>query len=232
MSNQLSKIAAARRAVEYVQEGMLVGLGTGSTSEEMVRLLADRHMGIEVVTTSDHIEKMARDLGLRVREGFPDFSVVDLTMDGADEVDPQGRLIKGGGGALLREKLVASASLRLLIMVDESKHVPHLGLTRSLPVEIVPFGWTSICSRVEALGCRANLRLLKDGQPLRTDHGNWIFDCEFGPMDDPGSLEKSLKAICGVVETGLFLDLTSLLVTGREDGTTVIQEFSRKSATG
>lgn len=214
-----AKRAAAAKAVTFVQDGMRVGLGTGSTSEEMVKLLIEKKLRIQAAATSEKIARMAREGGIEVT---PDFEELDITLDGADEADPQGRLIKGGGGALLREKLVAQASRKLVIMVDPSKHVPRLGTGWALPVEVIPFGWKSIRSRVERLGCEARIR-----EGFITDSGNWIADCSFGPIDDPEALHAKLKSLCGVVETGLFLGMCDVLVTGNEDGLAEVQSFSR-----
>jgi ribose 5-phosphate isomerase A len=225
MAFEASKRAAAEAAVRFVQAGMVVGLGTGSTSMLMLELLARAvrdGLQIQGVPTSDVIAEQAGRLGIPLHPQYPNFLHVDLTLDGADEVDPEGRLIKGGGAALLREKLVASASSRLIIMVDESKKVPRLG--RAIPVEVIPFGWARLQKRVEELGARVQLRT-RDGEPVQTDHGNLVFDCDFGPLDDPAGTHEELKKLPGVVETGLFLGLASCLVVGSEDGTAQVQHF-------
>ncbi|MFN8607580.1 MAG: ribose-5-phosphate isomerase RpiA [Vulcanimicrobiota bacterium] len=227
MSFEASKKAAARAAVQLVEDGMLVGLGTGSTSLEMVRLLAERvaaGLRIEAVATSELIAETARRAGIPMVAGYPDFQRIDLTLDGADEADGQGRLIKGGGGALLREKLVATASTRLVIMIDESKRVQQLGQGWAVPVEVVAFGWSGLQKRIEQLGARVVLRL-KEGRPFLTDQGNYIFDCNFGPMEDPEVVHARLKKLTGVVETGLFIGLTNVLVVGNESGEAQIQHF-------
>lgn len=223
MAFEVSKRAAAEAALQFVEEGMVVGLGTGSTSLEMLRLLAQRvqaGLRIEGVATSDAIAQEARRLGVSLVGGYPNFSRVDLTLDGADEVDGEGRLIKGGGGALLREKLVAMASTRLIIMVDESKKVARLGEKWPLPVEVVPFGWARLQRQIEDLGGQVKRR-----EDFVTDQGNYIFDCHFGPMDSPESLHAQLIQLTGVVETGLFLGLTNTLVVGLEDGSAKVQHF-------
>lgn len=227
MSFEASKRAAARAAVGFVEDRMIVGLGTGSTSLFMVELLAEKVAGglkIQAVATSDAIAAEARRQGIALVEGYPDFQRIDLTLDGADEADGEGRLIKGGGGALLREKLVATASTRLIIMVDESKRVSRLGQGWPVPVEVVPFGWSGLQKRIEELGAQVELRS-KDGKVFRTDQGNYIFDCRFGAMDRPEKIHAALIQLTGVVETGLFLGLTNTLVTGTESGEAHLQHF-------
>lgn len=227
MAFEVSKMAAARAAVQLVEAGMVVGLGTGSTSLCMLGLLAEKvsqGLAVEAVATSDGIAAEARRLGIPLVEGYPNFQRVDLTLDGADEFDPEGRLIKGGGGALLREKLVATASARLVIMVDESKQVSQLGEKWPVPVEVVPFGWARLQRRIEELGARVELRM-REGRPFVTDQSNYIFDCHFGPIADPEGVHAHLIQLTGVVETGLFLGLTSTLVVGSEDGSVRVQHF-------
>jgi len=227
VSFDVSKKAAAEAAVKFVEDGMVVGLGTGSTSLHMVSLLAAKvaqGLKIQAVATSDFIADEARKQGIALVDGYPNFQRVDLTMDGADEVDPEGRLIKGGGGALLREKLVATASTRLIIMVDESKQVTQLGENWPIPVEVVPFGWARLHKRIEELGAQVQLRE-KDGKAFHTDQGNYIFDCRFGPMENPESVHASLIQLTGVVETGLFLGLTNTLIVGKESGEVLLHHF-------
>jgi len=229
MANERSKAAAATAAVGLVQAGMIVGLGTGSTSELMLQQLALRVGGglqIQAVATSRAIAQQARDLGVPLVAGYPDFQHVDITLDGADEVDPQGRLIKGGGGALLQEKLVAVASRQLVIMVDEGKLVSCLGQAWAVPVEVIPFGWSALQKRIEALGAGVKVRQAKEG-PFVTDQGNYIMDCHFGRMTEPEQVHRRLIELPGVVETGLFLNLTNTLVVGCEDGTVSVQDFRR-----
>ncbi len=227
MSQAEAKRVAAREAVRLVEPGMRVGLGTGSTSEEMMRCLAERvkqGLSIEGVPTSDAIAEMARSLGIPLAPELPDFARVDLTLDGADEVDPGGNLVKGGGGALLREKLVASASRRLVIMVDDTKHVEALCSTRALPVEVVPYGWTATLERIAALGGESLLRLAGE-KPFVTDQGNYIADVRFPPQAKPGELHDRLAAVVGVVETGLFVGLATCVITGHADGTAQSRSF-------
>ncbi|MBI3924906.1 MAG: ribose-5-phosphate isomerase RpiA [Armatimonadetes bacterium] len=228
MSRLRSKQAAAAVAVRLIKPGMVVGLGTGSTAEQMMLSLSDRisrdGLSIVGVPTSEAIAALAGDLGIPLAEDYPDFPTIDLTLDGADEVDPAGNLVKGGGGALLREKLVALASRQVVIMVDESKHVEHLGSSFAIPVEIVPFGWTHTLSRLEGLGASCALRLA-EGQPYRTDGGNFIADCRFDSIEDPAALQRTLKALPGVIESGLFCGIARLVITGTDEGSTRSQTF-------
>jgi ribose 5-phosphate isomerase A len=213
-----AKRAAAVRAVDLVRPGMVLGLGTGSTAalavEEIGRRLADgRLRDLVGVPTSEATERQARALGipLSTLEQHP---ALDLTIDGADEVDPARRLIKGGGGALLREKIVATASRRLAIVVDRSKLVERLGATFPLPVEVTPFGWTTHVAPIRAMGGEPVLRT-RDGAPYRTDGGNYILDVRFaGGIDDPERVGAELKARVGVVETGLFLGFEPEVIVG------------------
>jgi ribose 5-phosphate isomerase A len=213
-----AKRAAAVRAVDLVRSGMALGLGTGSTAklavDEIARRLADgRLRDLVGVPTSEATERQARALGipLSTLEQRP---ALDLTIDGADEVDPAGRLIKGGGGALLREKIVATASRRLAVVVDRSKLVDRLGDRFPLPVEVTPFGWTTHVAAIRAMGGEPVLRS-RDGAPYRTDGGNYILDVRFaGGIDDPERVGAELKARVGVVETGLFLGFAPEVIVG------------------
>jgi len=224
------KQAAAERAVEFVQSGMVVGLGTGSTA-----IFATRRIGAllrdgtlrDVVgfPTSKATEDEARRLGIPLLgEELP--RAIDLTIDGADEVDPSLNLIKGGGGALLREKIVAEASRREVIVVDESKLSPLLGTRWALPVEVIPFGWQSQARYLEALGSQPNVRSNGHGAPFRTDQGNLILDCAFGPIAQPQALAQRLAARAGIVEHGLFLGIATDLIVAGKDG---IRHVSRSA---
>lgn len=219
------KQLAARRAADQVADGMVVGLGTGSTATWAVYALGERvRQGLRItgVATSTSTEALARSLGITV-VSLDDSPPLDLAIDGADEVDPHLNLIKGLGGALLREKLVELTARQLTIVVDQGKLVPVLGSRSPVPVEIVPFGWRRTLARLEALGCRAVPRLV-DGSPFVTDSGHYILDCRFGPLGDPAALASQIKALPGVVEHGLFLGLATRLVIGQVDGTVEIQE--------
>lgn len=213
-----AKWAAARGAAQLVEAGMVVGLGTGSTAIKFLDLLAERKVEITCVATSEGIAARAREVGLTLVDGYPDFGAIDLTVDGADEVDPAGNLIKGGGGALLREKLVALASRRVVIVVDPEKHVEMLGRGFRLPIELVPFGWSLTLDRLRAHGLEPELRRSADGL-FRTDGGNLIADCRTPDIPDPAALHRDLKALSGVVETGLFPGIAHAILTGSPDGT-------------
>lgn len=222
-SNQEKRLAA-ERSLEYVRDGMCLGLGSGSTAAIMLELLGQRvHEGLRVrgVPTSETSRQLAELAGIPI-VGFDDVSRLDLTIDGADEVDPQLNLIKGGGGALLREKIVASLSRRVMIVVDSHKQVPQLGAF-PLPVEVVRFAWKPLAERLAELGASPALRPGRDGSAYVTDEGNFILDCAFGRIDDPAALAARLDAMPGVVDHGLFVGLAHTLVVGRGDGTIVIE---------
>ncbi len=213
------KLQASVHAVTFIQSGMIVGLGHGSTAILAVRHLAERLAqgelhDIQGVPCSRQIEAEAGRLGIPLTT-LEDHPVVDLTIDGADEVDPAFNLIKGGGGALLREKIVAQASRREIIVVDELKLSPALGTHWAVPVEVIPFGWRTQAVYLESLGARIRLRSDDDGMPFRTDQGNFILDCAFGPIGEPASLGARMDARTGIVAHGLFLGLaTDVIVAG------------------
>lgn len=215
---EAEKALAAARAVQEVEDGMLVGLGTGSTASYAVRFLAER-MGkglkFKGTATSRATETLAQSLGIGLLP-LESISRVDLTIDGADEIDPHLRAIKGSGGALLREKLVASASDRVIVIVDSSKPVDQLGRFR-LPVEALPFARAYVESALTALGAPVALRTRTDGTPFVTDQGGYIFDLGFGSVEDPAGIAAALDAIPGVVEHGLFLTEIDRVVIARGD---------------
>ncbi|HXT36262.1 MAG TPA: ribose-5-phosphate isomerase RpiA [Chloroflexota bacterium] len=212
------KQRAAIFAAELVEDGMLVGLGSGSTATLLVHALADRAragLRFEGVATSEATASLATSLGIRIWE-LDDRPHMDLAIDGADEVDPRLNLIKGLGGALLREKLVASSSARFVIVADESKLVARLGEHSPVPVEVVRFGWTRARDALTALGGRAERRMAGE-TPFLTDGENFILDCWFDPASDVVGLGLPIKAITGVVEHGLFLNMTEQVVVGHPD---------------
>ncbi len=224
------KRAAAEAAVELVRSGMVVGLGHGSTARYALLKLAELlHAGkltnVVGIPCSSQVEREARELGIPLGT-LEDVPELDLTIDGADEVDPALNLIKGGGGALLREKIVAQASRREVIVVDESKMAPKLGTRFPVPVEIVPFGWRKQVRFLEGLGARVALRLDPTGRPFVTDHGHWILDCQFGPIEDPWALDHELNSRAGIVEHGLFLGLATDLFVGTSSGVRHISKGS------
>jgi ribose 5-phosphate isomerase A len=218
-SRDALKRQAAEAAVELVESGMVVGLGYGSTAVFALRriaaLLAEGQLhSIVGVPCAAWTEEEARRLGIPLTT-LDDCRVVDLTIDGADEVDPQLDLIKGGGGALLREKMVAQATRRQVIIVDEAKLSPMLGTQFALPIEVVRFGVGASARFISELGAEVRLRRNQTGAPVCTDQGNYLLDCAFGPLSDPPALAATLKARAGIVEHGLFLGLTSdLFVAG------------------
>ena len=220
-NTQNLKEQAAVRAVEFVKPGMVVGLGHGTTTIFAVRRIAELLQAgalknILGVPCSIQVEKEAQHVGIPLTT-LEEHPVIDLTIDGADEVDPNLDLIKGGGGALLREKIVAQASRREIIVVDESKLSPALGTRWAVPVEVVPFGWRTQALYLESLGADVNLRQDGNTKTFTTDQGNLILDCQFGPLSQPAELAAKLNARTGIVEHGLFLDLaTDLIVAGAE----------------
>ncbi len=207
--------------MERLQDGMVIGLGTGSTTryaiERIGRLVAGG-MNIAGVPTSKATAALADSLGIPLTT-LEEHRRLDLTIDGADEVDPRLNLIKGLGGALFREKLVASASAEMVVVVDESKLVDCLGQKTPVPTELLPFGWRLTEERLEKLGCRPSLRM-EDDKPFITDNGNYILDCKFPRIDDASRLARRLKAIPGVLEHGLFLEMADLVLVGRPQGVT------------
>jgi ribose 5-phosphate isomerase A len=224
------KAAAAARALTYIQPGMKLGLGTGSTAEKFVALLGDKVKGgmdVLCVATSLATERQAVAAGLRLAT-LDDEPLLDLVVDGADEIDGQLRVIKGGGGALLREKIVAAASEQLIIIADHTKLVPALGAF-PLAVEVVPFGLAATRIMVEEMaedaGCQGDivLRLGADGKPFVTDGGHYILDCKFGRIDNPELLDDALRYVPGLVETGLFLGLADLAIVAGPDGVTELE---------
>jgi ribose 5-phosphate isomerase A len=218
-----AKQAAGIAAAALVENGMNLGLGTGSTVAYFLEALASRIRLENIVVTGVATSKDTAERGVKLgipMLGLDECSQLDLVIDGADEIDPAFNLIKGGGGALLREKIVASCGKKVIIIVGEGKLVERLGTTFLLPVEIVTFGASVTKLRVEATGCHAYLRTTESGEPFLTDNGNWILDCKyrFG-IEDPIDLHTQLSELPGVVEVGIFLDLCQLVIEGRADGT-------------
>ncbi|MGI8748550.1 MAG: ribose 5-phosphate isomerase A [Deinococcus sp.] len=211
---------AARRAAGLVEPGMRLGLGSGSTSHHAIEALGRRHEagelpGVVCVATSEESARLASGLGLTVEELDP--RPLDLVIDGADEIDPGLNLIKGLGGALLREKLVEVQARRFVVIADHSKLVGRLGEKGPLPIEVARFGAASTVERLRALGAGGELRQ-DDGQPFVTDNGNYIYHARFAPGTDLPGLERTLKGVLGVVETGLFLGMAGLAFVAAPDG--------------
>ena len=223
------KETAAREALGFVKDGMVVGLGSGSTASIFIRLLGERvKQGMKVVgiPTSRESEDLGRSVGIKIGE-LRDNPVVDLTVDGADEVDPGLNLIKGLGGALVREKIVAYATEFEIIVVDDSKIVDYLGQKGPLPVEIVKFAHEATVNRLRDIGCQPKLRM-KDGQMFVTDNGNYIADCRFERIDSPQSLEAEINMLPGVVDNGLFVGLADKVIVASKDG---IRTMERRGIT-
>ena len=219
------KRAAALRAIEEVEDGMVVGLGTGSTAAFVVEGLAARVAGglhVVGVPTSERTAAQARRLGIPIAT-FAEHQRLDLTIDGADEV-ALGTLdlIKGLGGALLREKIVAAASNRLIIVVDQEKLVERLGEHTPVPVEVTQFGWQVTAVKLAGLGCTPQRRYTSGEQPYITDGGNYILDCRFGPIADPSIIEQRIAKTVGTVESGLFVGRTSVVVLASPTGIEVL----------
>lgn len=235
-SQDLAKQAAADRALALVKPGMVLGLGTGSTAERFVRRLGERvSAGLDVrgVATSERTARLAKDAGIALVT-LDDVKALDLAVDGADEADNDFRLIKGGGGALLREKLVASTARHIAILIDPSKEVAQLGRF-PLPVEVEPFGALVTQERLAALipnfgepGGLARLRRDDYGEPFVTDGRNFIVDMALGKIRDADGLARAIKAITGVVDHGLFVHLCDTLITGYSDGTSVLRQAPQR----
>jgi ribose 5-phosphate isomerase A len=215
------KLAAARAAVALVEDGMAVGLGSGSTASLAVGLIGRRvaeGLRIAAVPTSEETARQARALSIPLVT-LEECGSLDLTIDGADEVEPARLgLIKGRGGALLREKIVAAVTRRLVIVIDESKLVDRLGTHDPVPVEVVPFGWKTTAARLAGSGARPTLRAGARSQPFITDGGHYILDCAFGPIESPAELARQLDATIGVIEHGLFLEAASEVIVAGANG--------------
>lgn len=229
-----AKFVAARRAVAFVEDGMRLGLGTGSTAAWMVRCLAERvqQEGLRVtgVPTSSRTAELARQLGIRVTS-LDEAKWLDLTIDGADEFDTNLALIKGGGGALLQEKIVATASDQMIVIADAAKEVAHLGAF-PLPIEVIPFGWQTTralaaetLGSLDVLGREVTLRMNGD-RPFVTDEGNYILDLHLGRIDNPRQLSLVVNQIPGVVENGLFIDICDVVIVGHGDGRVDVRDIN------
>jgi ribose 5-phosphate isomerase A len=233
MNRDELKRAAALRAIEEVEDGMVVGLGTGSTASFVVEGLGVRVAGglrVVGIPTSERTAAQARRLGIPIAT-FAEHQRLDLTIDGADEVQLGTLdLIKGLGGALLREKIVAAASNRLIIVVDQEKLVEQLGEHTPLPVEVTQFGWQATAVALATLGCVPERRYAVGEQPYVTDGGNYILDCRFGPLTDPAAIEESIAMTVGVVESGLFVGRSSMVVVASMTGIEVLTPPVRHGA--
>jgi ribose 5-phosphate isomerase A len=219
MANEQEKEAAARASLRFIKDGHIVGLGTGSTAAYFIQLLGEQvknGLRIRGIPSSDRSREEAAGLGIPLTT-LDECPEIDVTVDGADEVDPQLRLIKGGGGALLREKIVASATKQYVIIADATKRVPVLGKF-PLPVEVIKFAQAVVQKRIKALGAGVELRRDANGKPYLTDENNYILDCRFGQIRDADGLARQLSDMPGVVEHGLFIGMASVvLVANRSD---------------
>lgn len=225
------KQATARAALKFIQDGQIVGLGSGSTSAYFIRFLGERVKGglkIRGIPTSVRAQRLAEECGIPLTT-LDLVETIDVDVDGADEFDPQLRLIKGGGGALLREKIIASASKKFVVVADSSKQVPILGKF-PLPVEVIPFAEALLTRRISALGATVIVRKSPDGVVFKTDEGHHILDCHFGKIPDPPALARTLSDMPGVVEHGLFINLASVVLLAK--GGQVVELASKAMASG
>lgn len=215
------KRRAALKAADYVKDGMVVGLGTGSTAKHLVIALAERvkaGMNIRGVPTSQDTATLAEQYGIPLIDADHRWDI-DVALDGADQVDPSFNLIKGGGGALLKEKIVAASAKQFIVMIDHTKQVPILGGSFPLPVEVIPFGWGGTARQIETLTKSRVVLRERNGTPFKTEAGNLIVDVQIAAIDRPRDLETALNEIPGVVESGLFVGRTDILIVGTPDGT-------------
>ena len=230
-SQALLKQKAAERAVGFIQSGMVVGLGTGSTTRFALELIGEgiksgRFKDIVGIPSSLQTEELANEFGISLAT-FEQHLEIDLTIDGADEVDPQLNLIKGGGGALLREKVLAQATHRNVIIVDESKLSPQLGTRWPVPMEVIPFALYAEANYLTSLGAKVKHRKKGGSDFLTTDQGNFILDCDFGPIPNPSKLATLVNQRAGIVENGLFIDLaTDVVVAGKDE----VRHLTRQKA--
>tara|TARA_Y100001970_G_scaffold94797_1_gene119454 strand:- start:2507 stop:3184 length:678 start_codon:yes stop_codon:yes gene_type:complete len=224
LNQNVSKLNAAKKAVEFIENGMVVGLGTGSTAKIAIDLIGEKiseDFQIIGMPTSIKTEKQAIDLGIKLI-GIDDAETIDLAIDGADEVSPDLALIKGLGGALLREKKVEKKAKELIIIIDESKLVKKLG-EGFLPVEIKSSNYKNILIQISKLKCETQLRIESDNRPFITDNGNYICHCKFkNGISDPRELDKNIMNIDGVIDTGLFIDMATKIIVGNNTGTKII----------
>ncbi len=229
MSREKWKKNAAMEAAKLVEDNMVVGLGSGSTLAEVVKILGEKKSKAEFVCASISTQQLADRMNLNLTSLKKNIEL-DLTIDGADEVNPELDMIKGGGGAHTREKIVAKAARKVAIVVDKTKVVKNLGEKNPVPVEIIPFSYDYIAGILESLGSKTKLRKSKAGGPFVTDNGNYILDADFGIIEKPSKLEKRLNQVPGVIDNGIFIDLLDQLFIGYEDSCKIIKnkkEFSK-----
>ena len=220
MEREKLKQLAGEKAIKHVKDGMIVGLGTGSTVKYTLKKIGElvrNGLDIKGIPTSVHTQRIAKEEKIPLTN-LEDHPELDITIDGADEVDSYLNLIKGGGGALTREKIIAFNSKKVIIVVDDSKIVKALGIDFPLPVEVVKYGWTSTKKRLEDFDCTVELRKIMEDEPFITDNGNYILDCEFERIEEPEQLEIDINSIPGVVENGLFIGLVDEVIVGGKQG--------------
>jgi len=225
MANDSEKEMAARAGLKYVHDGQIIGLGSGSTATIAIRLLAERvrdGLTIRGIPSSVQSRDLALQLGIPLTT-FDEYQQIDVTIDGADEFDPALNLIKGGGGAMLREKVVASASKQLVIVTDSSKQVPVLGRF-PLPVEVIGFAEPLVAKKISDLGASVARRCDSSGKPYTTDEGHHILDCRFGEISDPPTLSRNLSEMPGVVEHGMFVGMANVVLMAKAGA---VEEFRR-----
>jgi ribose 5-phosphate isomerase A len=218
--NDSLKFKAAVAALDEVKDGMVVGLGTGSTVSHFIKELGNRvrdGLKVTAIATSLQSETLAIEVGVPIVT-FQEQKALDVTVDGADEVSPELCLVKGLGGALVREKIVAAASRRLVIVVDETKLVDQLGTRSPIPVEVVPFAADIVMYQLDQIGGEPQLRVLPEGRPFVSDNGNFVVDWHFGPILDPALVERRLKSVSGVVDSGIFSELADRVIVARGTG--------------
>ncbi|RFU71401.1 ribose-5-phosphate isomerase RpiA [Peribacillus saganii] len=209
----MEKQIVGEKAAQFVKDGMVIGLGTGSTvfyTIQKLGLLVKQGLSIKGIPTSFQTERLAKENGIPLAN-FHEIEQIDIAIDGADEVNPELDLIKGGGGALLREKIIARAARTFIVVADTSKMVDRLG-TFQLPVEVIPFGYEMTEKHIRSLGSDLHIRIV-NGQAFKTDNGNYIFDCNFPNITNPKQLEQDLNMIPGVVENGLFVGMADIVIT-------------------
>ena len=226
MEKEELKKLAGEKAVDHIEDGMIIGLGTGSTIEYALRKigkLCREGLDIKGIPTSIHTKRIASEekIPLTTLDENP---IIDLTIDGADEVDSNLNLIKGGGGALTREKIIAFNSKKVIIVIDDSKIVKCLGIDFALPVEVVKFGWTSTKKTLEEFDCQVELRKVMGDEPFITDNSNYILDCEFERIEEPAQMEIDINSIPGVVENGLFIGLVDEVIVGGKQGISTLNK--------
>jgi ribose 5-phosphate isomerase A len=220
----LKKKRAGEKAAEYIEDGMVIGLGSGSTvywTMKKLSELVEQGLQVKGIPSSKRTEGWAKEFGIPLTD-FSETQTLDIAIDGADEIDKDFNLIKGGGGSLVREKFVDSAAGKFIVIADDSKLVDQLGAT-PLPVEIIPFGWEVTAAAIAGLGCEPVLRK-KEGNVFISDNGNYILDCQFNGLPNPAEAHHQIKQLLGVVETGLFIHMADILIIGNDNDIEIIEK--------